>query len=206
MLRRPIFVPPSGLGAVGAAGQGGSEDIETDPVRSGQATPLDPPLLSSPVDLSANINFTLRRYSHSRARPVRTSFSLKYRLTVPLESSSSRLLVLFRLRPRAQPYNADDYRTRIHICEWKRSGSGRPNSYEGPDVAAFVNRTSGARPTLLEVRARNSQDRPVRYIGLPDGTMIPTAFRWIYSAPHGASRRTELPPPPPDSGSTPEIH
>ena len=203
VLRRPVFVPPTGgAGGGGGGGQGGgTEDIETDPVRSGQATPLNPPLLSTPLDLSSNINFTAPVTFNFQSQTGADEFQLE--LSTDRTFKNRDLIRVIGPIPSTAPGATGAVQTFNVPAFVTVSGggvaTGDPVCMRDPTFAAFVRRTSGARPTVYwRVGARNSQDHPgpVHWISRrhddPDRT-----FRWVYSQPVRSFTPAELPPPPP---------
>ncbi len=178
----------------GGGGGGGNtvttESVETDPVSSGQATPLLMSNLQSPNDAAGNqdlrsIQFRFFSTLGADAYQVEVStdrtflnkaFIFKFPTVFGSVSSSSQLL-------QTDPINLTNNST-LKL---------------NPAYAAFVNRVpNAARPTLYwRVGARNSGDKPGPQNAI---TKLPgdsdRSFRFIYSTPRSFTP-VDMPPPAP---------
>jgi hypothetical protein len=202
VLRRTIVTPPTGGGGGGGGGQQGEvEDVETDPVRSGQSTPLNQPVLSTPQDLASNVNFTSQTTFVWQSQTGADEFQVE--ISPDRTFMNPNLIKVIGPIPSTAP-GATGAVQSVPVSAFITLGAGGtavgdPIFMRDPAFAAFVNRTSTARPTLYwRVGARNSQDRPgpVHWITKKHDDRDRT-FRWIYSTPVRSFTPAELPPPPP---------
>jgi hypothetical protein len=202
VLRRPVVVPPTGnQGGGGGGNQGGTEDIETDPVRGGQTTPLNPILVTTPLDQSPNINFTAPVSFTFQSQAGADEFQLE--ISPDRTFRNPNLIKVIGPIPSTAPGATGAVQTfnvpALITIGAGGAATGDPILMRDPTFAAFVARTTGARPVLYwRIGGRNSQDRPgpVHWISRrhDDGDRT---FRWIYSQPARTFTPAELPPPPP---------
>jgi len=195
--RIPLVVTTAG-GAGGGGGQTGFRFLETDPVASGPATPLNQPTLGTPADTAANVDITRQMTFTFNSQIGADEFQLEF--------STDRTFTNPRLIKRIGPVfstapNASGVLQSVSVPAFINlaAGTGDPVLMQDPGFAAFVNRVPGAaRPTLFwRVGARNSGDRPGPVHALTqrhdDGDRT---FRFIYS-PVRSFTPADVPPPPP---------
>ena len=175
-----------GGGNAGGGGGGGSnggafECIETDPSRSGQSTPINPVLLTSPANNTASVNirqFTPQFTSRNGADV--------FQVEVSPDRTFSNPSLIYHTQLISSAPNADGVaQTSLNPIDLSVS----PELLRNPAFAAFVptgcssQGTVGAPPTLYyRVGARHDGDQPgpINWISKnpSDGD---TTFRYVYS-------------------------
>jgi hypothetical protein len=167
------------------------EDVETNPVNSGQTTPINPPLLDLPRDPATNVNLTGATFTWlTRAGAD----------TYVLEVSPDRTFMNRSLIQQFGPFFSTSVSAEGVIMPQPATPINLTTSVilrKDPAFLAFINRVPGAgRPTLwFRVGARNSGDSP----GPVDWFKRQGAdktFRYIYSDSRSVTRDV-LPTHPP---------
>ncbi len=182
-----------GTGGTGGGTSGGStiQCIESDPVRSGLATPLSVPALSYPVQNSTNVSLT-----QFRPQFLGQAGADIYQVEVSTDRTFSNPNTIYRLQILSSNPNQAGAQTSPDNIDLTQS----PELLSNATFANYV--TNGGNPPTLYYRigARHDEDSPgpVHWItrsgGDPDRT-----FRFVYS-PAVQFQPATVPPPPPGGG------
>lgn len=169
-----------------------TEDIESNPVNSGPTTPVDPPVLSAPVNGITQVN--IRQFTNVAFTGVTGADNYVVELSTDRTfMNRSRILqlpIIFGQPGATIGLNAPVDLTNPSVNKPLRND---------PTFANFINNVPGApAPTIfIRVGARNSADRPgpVNWITKNPKDNDRT-FRWVYSQPNSFQPAVAPPPPP----------
>lgn len=192
IIRRPVSTSTSNNNNNGTGGTTETEDVSTEPVRSGQVTPVIPSILSSPQDMAVNVDLAKFNPTWNSTRgadvfvvEVSTDRTFKNKavlVQLPMVYSTA---VMTQGVAQTLPASVD--LTALDVL--KRDAT----------FANYVNRVAGsAKPTLYwRIGARNDADRPgpVDWITSSAGNGDRT-YRWVYTGIRSFTP-ADMPPPPP---------
>ena len=185
----------------GSSNGGGYECIETDPSRSGQATPINPVLLTSPTNNTASVNVT----QFSPQFTSRNGADV-FQIEVSTDRTFSNPSLIYRYQLISSSPNADGVaQTPQNPLDLTQS----PELLRDPTFKAFVSAagctgtttgTTATPPTLYwRVGARHDGDQPGPINAISQNASDPDkTFRYVYSQVF-AFVPAPLPPCPPGS-------
>jgi len=195
VIRRPVGGSNQGTGGGvnGGGGNGtttGTEDIETSQVASGPATPVNIPLLSSPLDQALNVDLRNVVFQWQS----RTGADV-FQVEVSTDRTFKNRNLIERFQVFSTAPQADGVTQIFKAPDLSRDAV----LLRDPAFASFVNRVPGAATPVVywRVGGRNSGDRPGPVDWMTGNhTVTDNTFRFIYSQPRAFSP-APLPPPPP---------
>ena len=182
----------TGGGGTGGGGNGGTgggsstQCVESDPVRSGLATPIIPPLVSSPATNASAIDIV-----NFAANFLGQSGADIYQVEISTDRTFANPNLIYRLQLLSTTPNVATSQTMPTPIDLRQ----QPELLADPAFLAFVTTGSGTSPALyVRIGARHDEDSPgpVNWITRQPGDSDRT-FRFVYS-PATAFRAAPSPP------------